>query len=111
MVLQRLRSALRPLYHRRHRVPPWTWLQRWYDARNPITLANTLKRCRSRLAGPLGTMIDVGASNGSWSLAAKRVFPEARVHLVEAQAVHEPALRDLAARRPDFGYVLAAAGD
>jgi FkbM family methyltransferase len=56
------------------------------------------------------TVIDVGASDGRWSLQAEQVWPGARFHLVEANRTHEDSLRRLCARKPTFGYTLAAAG-
>lgn len=58
-----------------------------------------------------GTVIDIGASNGSWSADLMRYFPSCSYLLVEAQPVHEPALREFCARHPNAQYVLAAAGD
>lgn len=59
----------------------------------------------------LGTVIDVGASNGMWSAAAAPLLPPARYLLVEAQKVHLPALESYTAAVPDAEFVLAAAGD
>jgi FkbM family methyltransferase len=57
------------------------------------------------------TVIDVGASDGRWSAAARCFFQRARYLLVEAQALpHEAELRSLKARHPEFDYVIAAAG-
>ena len=57
------------------------------------------------------TVIDIGASNGSWSEELMRYFPDRQYLLVEAQAIHEPALRDYCARHSNAQYVLAAAGE
>ena len=57
------------------------------------------------------TVVDIGASDGSWSELLMRHFPDRRYLLVEAQAVHEPSLREYCARRPNAEYVLAAAGE
>jgi FkbM family methyltransferase len=59
----------------------------------------------------VATVVDVGASDGSWSDLARRYFPAARYLLIEANAVHEPALRTFTERVPGSDYVLAAAGD
>jgi len=56
------------------------------------------------------TVIDVGASDGRWSLQAEQVWPGARFHLVEANRVHENRLRRLCARKATYDYSLAAAG-
>jgi len=58
-----------------------------------------------------GTVIDIGASNGSWSASLMRYFPHCHYLLVEAQPVHEAALRAFCARHPNVQFVLAAAGE
>lgn len=73
----------------------------------------TMEGALRRIAATAGvrTVIDVGASNGRWSVMARRHFPHARFLLVEAQArAHEASLRDLRERWPEMEYVLAAAG-
>jgi FkbM family methyltransferase len=57
------------------------------------------------------TVVDIGASDGSWSTALMRHYPGCRYLLVEAQPVHEPALRTYCERHPNAQFVLAAAGD
>jgi FkbM family methyltransferase len=59
----------------------------------------------------LETIIDVGASNGSWSEIAHKFFSGAKYLLIEANAVHEDGLRAFKGRVPNADYVLAAAGD
>jgi len=49
---------------------------------------------------PVTTFIDVGASNGSWSMKAMRYFPQSRFHLIEAQDCHKKSLEDLARSKP-----------
>lgn len=72
-------------------------------------LNSALARSRQRI-DRLANIIDVGASNGSWSLQARTHFPEAGCLLVEAQSAHEPALARLK-REKGFDYLIAAAGD
>jgi FkbM family methyltransferase len=57
------------------------------------------------------TVIDIGASNGSWSAALMRHFPDCHYLLVDAQPVHEKALQAFCAAHPNAQYVLAAAGE
>lgn len=59
----------------------------------------------------IGTVIDIGASNGAWSKSAQKIFPQARYLLIEAQGLHEPHLRDFASNQPNVDYVLKAAGE
>ena len=57
----------------------------------------------------IGTWIDVGASDGSWSLAAQRHFPRSRFVLFEPLAERQAALAALHTRE-GFEIVAAAAG-
>lgn len=54
----------------------------------------------------INTWIDVGASDGSWSLGARRHFPHAKFLLFEPLVERQPAL---AALRHDFGFEIVAA--
>jgi FkbM family methyltransferase len=84
-----------------------------------IPLASPMHRCTMEGAmramhgrgHGIRTVVDVGASDGSWSGALMRHFPACQYLLVEAQPVHDPALRAFCARHPNAQYVLAAAGD
>jgi FkbM family methyltransferase len=58
----------------------------------------------------LQSFIDIGASDGQWTQYARRHFPTCPSLLIEAQPVHEPALRAYCAETPNTHYVLAAAG-
>jgi FkbM family methyltransferase len=59
----------------------------------------------------IGTVIDIGASNGAWCESAMKVFPGARYLLIEAQPVHEPQLKAFTAAHANTEYVLKAAGE
>jgi FkbM family methyltransferase len=59
----------------------------------------------------ISTVIDVGASNGSWSKMAKQYFPNAFYFLIEANAFHTQAMLDFKSQNPNVDFVLAAAGD
>jgi FkbM family methyltransferase len=59
----------------------------------------------------IGTVIDVGASDGRWSEACKLYVPQARYLLIEAQAIHEPALKRYCATHPNAQFIVAAAAD
>lgn len=73
------------------------------------TFEAALHRLKSRNIR-VSSVIDVGASNGCWSQALLPVYPQARYLCVEAQPVHEPALRAFVARHAKAEFVLAAAG-
>ena len=59
----------------------------------------------------VGTVVDIGASNGMWSQAAMAYFPGARYLLIEAQKVHQADLERFVAAHSKAQYVLKAAGE
>lgn len=59
----------------------------------------------------VGTVIDVGASNGSWSETCMRYLPDARYLLVEAQPAHKNELEAFCSRRGNASFLQAAAGN
>ena len=59
----------------------------------------------------IGTVIDVGASDGRWSDVCAKHYPDAHYLLIEAQDPHEAALKAYVSAHPKAQYVLAAAGD
>ncbi len=56
-------------------------------------------------------VLDVGASDGSWSRELLRVYPGAAGILVEPRAECRPALRRFCAEHPAWSHVQAALGD
>lgn len=58
----------------------------------------------------VGTIIDVGASDGRWSRMASEFFPRARFLMIEAQTLHAGALRRTCAALPDAEFEPVAAG-
>jgi len=57
------------------------------------------------------TVIDVGASDGSWSLSLMRCFPQCQYLLIEAQPVHEKSLIQFVKEHKNVQFSLAAAAD
>lgn len=75
---------------------------------------NTMKETLERLAKSnieINTVIDVGASNGSWSILCNRFFPYADYLLIEAQKEHEKNLIKAIGKIKNSNYVITAAGD
>jgi len=68
-------------------------------------------RALARRGHALRTVVDIGASNGQWSKALMRHFAGCQYLLIEAQPVHEAALREFCARHVNARYVLCAAGE
>ena len=59
----------------------------------------------------IGTVIDIGASDGRWSNVCAKHYPDAHYLLIEAQDSHEEALKAYVSAHPKAHYVVAAAGD
>ncbi len=74
------------------------------------SFAGALDRLRRRKL-ELGTVIDVGASDGRWSAELMPLFPKTRFLCVEAQPAHEASLKTFVASHPQAEYALCAAGE
>ncbi|GAB4395587.1 MAG: hypothetical protein OHK0053_04750 [Microscillaceae bacterium] len=59
---------------------------------------------------PIHTVIDVGASNGSWTAMCQKHYPKASYLLIEAQEAYQPQLEAFKRNYPNVHYVLQAAG-
>lgn len=79
-------------------------------ARDTFSLRAALKRC-TRRGLQVRTIIDVGASDGRWSLVVRKFFPHARYLLIEAQESHKKSLDKIKMRMIGVDYVIAAAGN
>jgi len=79
-----------------------------YDSR--LTTLGALSRCKER-GIKFKTVIDVGASDGRWSVECSSFFPGANYLMIEAQIEHEKLLRKLVDRKSNFDYTIAAGGD
>jgi FkbM family methyltransferase len=67
-----------------------------------------------RIAGhglPVRSVIDIGASDGTWSLDAMASFPTASFLAVEPLRERQEALERLRRRHRNFDYALCAAGE
>ena len=72
--------------------------------------ADALRRLKAR-GLQISCILDVGASDGRWSRGIESLWPDARFHLIEANTVHEPALRRLCARNGNYSFARAAAAE
>lgn len=81
----------------------------------PRHKAASLESALGRLAAKkiqLGTVIDVGASDGKWSKVTQKYFPIPKYLLIEAQAeAHSEGLQAFKRASRNNDFVLAAAGD
>jgi FkbM family methyltransferase len=57
------------------------------------------------------TIIDIGASNGSWSKRIMDVFPESKYFLIEANNYHKNELEKFKENNKNIEYIIAAASD
>lgn len=74
-----------------------------------LTAIDALRRISAR-GMTVNTVIDIGASNGSWSKTAMTVFPDSRYLLIEAQEAHQGALQKFCSKHRNADFILAAAG-
>jgi FkbM family methyltransferase len=58
----------------------------------------------------VGTVIDIGASNGSWSAICEKHFPNSKYLLFDANETHRDALEKYCRFRPGAEFVMKAAG-
>lgn len=75
-----------------------------------LTMAGGLQRCLDR-GLHVNTIIDVGASNSSWSKMCMEYFPHAKYLMIEAQEAHKKKLDDFKNKNGNTDYVIAAAGN
>ncbi len=59
----------------------------------------------------INSVIDIGGSNGVWSINAMRLFPDASFVAVEPLIERDKTLCNLAQRFPNFSFELCAAGE
>ena len=75
-----------------------------------LTMAGGLQRCLDRGLN-VNTIIDVGASNSSWSRMCMEYYPNAKYLMIEAQDAHKNDLEKFKTKNNNVDYVLAAAGN
>ena len=81
------------------------------DARNlRFTMAGTIKATAKR-NHRITTVIDVGASDGSWSHQCMQYFPNCNYLLIEAQQSHENSLKQFCTQHGNSQFIVAAAGE
>jgi FkbM family methyltransferase len=78
-----------------------------------ISSIRTMKSGVQRLAEKhqINTIVDVGASNGSWTKMALEYFPNSSYLLIEAQPIHLNALTEFVSMHLNVQFVLSAAGE
>lgn len=82
---------------------------RWLLRDDTLETPSALARIQAR-GVEVASVLDVGASDGIWSIKARPCWPQARYHLVEAFGHWQEKLEALCAAEPAFSHVIAAAG-
>jgi FkbM family methyltransferase len=85
-------------------------IQKIDQSKLDLTMAGGLQRCLDRGLN-VNTIIDVGASNSSWSRMCMEYYPNAKYLMIEAQDAHKNDLEKLKTENNNVDYVLAAAGN
>ena len=73
------------------------------------TMRDALRRLKTNNI-KFKTIIDVGASDGNWSIAAMEFFPQCNYYLIEARKEHEIKLKIVKDNYRNIDYKIAAAG-
>ena len=76
---------------------------------NFFSMDNCLRKCADRKI-EVGTVIDVGASNGCWSKLCMRHFAESDYYLIEANPLHDNDLSAFMNRKSNVRFAIKAAG-
>ena len=76
---------------------------------SPIALSAAFSRVTGRNLA-INTVIDVGASNGMWTKVSRQFLPDASYLLIDANPIHEQALKDYVVTLPDVQYRIVAGG-
>jgi len=75
-----------------------------------FTTKDALSRCYDR-GIIINSVIDVGGSDGRWSIDCNAVYPKAKYLLVEALEEHKESLNAVTKQFSNFDYIIAAAGN
>jgi FkbM family methyltransferase len=80
------------------------------DLTGAPTMKGGLYRAKIRGLG-IKSVVDVGASDGSWSLLCREFFPHAEYLLIEAQMPHLDGLRKVKLKNKGIDFTMKAASD
>lgn len=80
------------------------------DYYHNVEMIEGLERCKQRQLN-FKTIIDIGAAAGSWALSAEENWPECQYLLFEPLEERKKELEQLCAKKKNFQFVQAAAGE
>lgn len=75
----------------------------------PRGVENTLRRIKAQ-GVLLDQIVDIGASNGSWTKECMEIFPNSKYFLVEPQPIHKKELEELEKDNPKASFWYGALG-
>lgn len=85
------------MFHLGFHVSPEKFAEFSYLYANAPDMERGLRGARDRGLAP-GVILDIGAYHGEWSRMARRLWPEAKIRMVEANLEKKPLLETLAAK-------------
>ena len=80
-----------------------------YELKFDLSMKGALLRCVQR-GLKVNSVIDIGASNGSWSDICLKYIPNASYLLIEAQEAHKESLQIFKNNHNNVDYIISAAG-
>jgi FkbM family methyltransferase len=104
MVKKIIRKVLEKLGYQIQKIDPVSSSSLYF------TMFEALKRCVDRGLN-INTVIDIGASNGSWSYGCLQYLPSAHYLLIEAQKPHKKGLDKFVNIHKNADYIIAAAAN
>jgi FkbM family methyltransferase len=81
-----------------------------YDSHVTFVMSSAIQRIAEHKI-PIRSIIDIGASDGKWSVSTMKTFPKASFLAIEPLHERQDALEKLKQQHDNFDYVLCAAGD
>ena len=75
----------------------------------PLPMSEALIRASAR-GIEIGSIVDVGASDGQWTAMCRQVFPDAHAVLLDVNMTHRPALERFCAANVNTSFSIAAVG-
>ena len=91
------------------KIMPKKWHRKFHE-KNKLHMRSAMKRISSRAIN-IGTIIDVGASDGRWTMQTMDYFPNANYLLVEANPIHKENLKELSGKSDNISYEIVAASN
>lgn len=76
-----------------------------------FNMSEALQRVTHHQFPEIKTVIDIGASDGKWSLMAMKTFPRCQFLAIEPLQERQTSLENIKKKYPNFNYALCVAGN